>query len=118
MDKKYIGDMGEDFAADVLKSKGYIILNRNYSCKTGEVDIIAKDGTTFVFVEVKTRKNDLYGNPSEFVDFRKQRKIYSAAMWFLKTDAVDMRFDVFEVLYEIKDEKFTVASYNHIENAF
>ena len=62
MDKRYIGDLGEDFAAKTLSDKGYIILSRNYTCRTGEIDIIAKDKDTFVFVEVKTRKNNLYGN--------------------------------------------------------
>lgn len=118
MDKRYIGDLGEDFAVNTLKDKGYIILSRNYLCKTGEIDIIAKDKETFVFVEVKTRKNNFFGNPSEFVDFRKQKKIVSAALFFLKTDAVDMRFDVFEVLYEMNGENFKVTDYNHIENAF
>lgn len=115
---KYIGDLGEDFAANVLSEKGYIILDRNYSCKTGEIDIIAKDEDTFVFVEVKTRKNNRYGNPSEFVDYYKQKRIMSAALIFLKTDMLDMRFDVFEVFYEMKNEEFYVTGYNHIENAF
>lgn len=118
MDKRYIGDLGEDFAAKTLSDKGYIILSRNYTCRTGEIDIIAKDKNTFVFVEVKTRKNNLYGNPCEFVDYYKQKKIMSAALFYLKTDAVDMRFDVFEVLYEMKSEEFNVKGYNHIENAF
>ena len=71
-----------------------------------------------MFVEVKTRKNDLYGNPSEFVDYRKQKKIQSAAMHFLRSDMIDARFDVFEIIYEIKNDDFFVVRYNHIENAF
>ena len=118
MEKQIIGDAGEDFAAEILEDRGYIILDRNYLCKSGEIDIIAKDDDTFVFVEVKTRKNSLYGTPAEFVDFRKQRKIRSAALNFLKTDAVNMRFDVFEIIYEIIDNEFSVKDYNIIENAF
>ena len=59
-EKKIIGDAGEEFAESILIDKGYLVLVRNFSCKTGEIDIIAKDGDTFVFVEVKTRKNNLY----------------------------------------------------------
>ena len=118
MEKQIIGDAGEDFAVDILEEKGYLILDRNYSCKSGEIDIIAKDDDTFVFVEVKTRKNSEYGRPSEFVDFKKQRRIRSSALTFLKTDAVNIRFDIFEIIYEIRNSEFEVLEYNIIENAF
>lgn len=118
MDKRLIGNAGEDFAADILEKKGYIILERNYFCRSGEIDIIAKDNEGFVFVEVKTRKNTAYGTPGEFVNFRKQQKIRFAALKYLKTDDVNMRFDIFEIIYEIKAGKFCVKEYNIIENAF
>lgn len=117
-EKKIIGDAGEEFATMTLADKGYIILYQNYTCRTGEIDVIAKDGDTFVFVEVKTRKSNNYGNPVEFVDYWKQKKIRSAAMHFLRSDMIDARFDIFEIIYEMKNGEFLVVEYNHIENAF
>ena len=69
--KQDIGSLGEDAAAVYLKEKGYNVIQRNFRCKTGEIDIICvKDGCT-VFVEVKTRKNSLYGSAAEFVNYYK-----------------------------------------------
>ena len=113
-EKQRIGKIGEDTAAEYLAKKGYKIINRNFLCKTGEIDIIClKDGCT-VFVEVKTRRNADYGAASEFVNYNKQIKIKRAAMWYLKNDGVDMRFDVVEVYHN----NGRVYSINHIEDAF
>lgn len=109
-----IGNLGENAAAEFLKGKGYNVLQRNFRCKTGEIDIICiKDGCT-VFVEVKTRKNSLYGSAAEFVNYYKQIKIKKAAMYFIKNEDADMRFDVVEVYH--KDGE--VTEINHIEDAF
>ena len=109
-----IGNLGENAAAEFLKGKGYNVLQRNFRCKTGEIDIICiKDGCT-VFVEVKTRKNSLYGSAAEFVNYYKQIKIKKAAMYFIKSEDADMRFDVVEVYH--KDGE--VTEINHIEDAF
>ena len=113
-----IGAMGEDYAEQVLHDKGYIILERNFKCKHGEIDIIAKDEKTFVFVEVKTRQSTRYGNPSEAVNYFKQQRIMKSAFWYIKGKEVDMRFDVFEVLYKPLEDDIEVLEYNHIENAF
>ena len=114
METQLIGNLGEDAACEFLKNNGYFILQRNFRCKAGEIDIIAvKDGCT-VFVEVKTRKNSGYGYASEFVDYRKQEKIRRAAMYFIKSDDADMRFDVIEVYHS----GAVVNQINHIEDAF
>lgn len=112
--KQEIGNFGEDAAADYLKEKGYNIIQRNFRCKTGEIDIICVKGGCTVFVEVKTRKNSLYGSAAEFVNYHKQVKIKRAAMYFIKNQDADMRFDVIEVYH--KDGKITEI--NHIKDAF
>lgn len=112
--KQEIGNLGETASCEFLTRAGYKIIQRNFRCKTGEIDIIAlKDGCT-VFVEVKTRKNSHYGHASEFVDYRKQLKIKRAALYFLKSLDVDMRFDVIEVYHN----GGKVTEINHIEDAF
>ena len=63
MQKKEVGKTGEDLAFRFLKKKGYRILLRNYACKMGEIDIIAQDGDTLTFVEVKTRTSAIFGPP-------------------------------------------------------
>lgn len=114
METQLIGNFGEDAACEYLKSKGYLVIQRNFRCKSGEVDIIcAKDGCT-VFVEVKTRKSDKFGRASEYVDFRKQEKLRRAALYFIKDDSADMRFDVIEVYHS----GTAVTEINHIEDAF
>lgn len=77
MDKKEIGKKGEERALGFLKQKGYKILEQNYHKRSGEIDIIAFDPHygEYVFVEVKTRKNNDYGYPEEFVDWKKIEKI-------------------------------------------
>ena len=109
-----IGNLGEDAAAEYLRQNGYLVLQRNFRCKTGEIDIIAIENGCTVFVEVKTRKNSNYGTAAEFVTFSKQEKIRKAAMYFLKSDDADMRFDVIEVYHN----NMTITEINHIKNAF
>ena len=110
--KKFLGRVGEQKAVDFLKKKGYKILETNYKTHVGEIDIIAEDNGTLVFVEVKTRLNDDFGQPSEAVTIKKQTKYYKVATEYLarqnKTDSL-CRFDVIE----IENGKI-----NHIEDAF
>lgn len=110
---KQIGDFGEDIAFRYLQDKGYIIKDRNFSTRFGEIDIIAEKDDVLIFVEVKTRKNADYGRPAEFVDLRKQRRIIQSAYMYLNGEDKAVRFDVIEVLY--RREKTYI---NHIENAF
>lgn len=111
------GNAGETAACVYLEKKGWCILERNYTVRGGEIDIIAADGECIVFVEVKTRKSTLYGYPSEFVSERKQQRLISAALNYCGGDCC-MRFDVIEVMYEEICGRIYIKEINHIENAF
>ncbi|HEX8949198.1 MAG TPA: YraN family protein [Dissulfurispiraceae bacterium] len=94
------GVKGEDVAAAYLKKKGYKILQRNYRTPLGEADIIAKDRDTIVFVEVKARTTEAYGQPFEAVDCRKQERLRRIALFYLKQAKAEMplRFDVISIM--------------------
>lgn len=103
MNRRDMGEFGEQKAAEMLLRSGYQILERNFSCRTGEIDIVARTGMTIVFVEVKSRSGDSYGMPAESVTKKKQDKIRRTAMYYLKTHNVrytDIRFDVVEVFFD------------------
>lgn len=96
-----MGDAGEDLAAAALKQQGYKILERNYVAPLGEIDLIARQGKTLVFIEVKTRKNDRFGAPQEAVTPAKQHKLRRLADYYLKQKRlgeVEMRFDVVAIV--------------------
>ena len=109
------GRRGEARAARYLKGLGYRIIMRNYRAPSGEVDIIAMDGDTLVFVEVKARKGDSFGSPMEAVDQRKQKKITDAALFYLSSlrEQPPARFDVVGVLL-----RGWRAELEHIKDAF
>lgn len=112
MKKKRIGKLGEDLAVIYLKRIGYKILERNFRCRVGEVDIIAKDVEEIVFIEVKTRTNNTYGEPSEAVDYIKKEHIIKTANYYLYKNKLynkSIRFDVIEVFLS---NKFHI---NHIK---
>lgn len=111
--KKELGNIGEQIAVEYLEKNNYKILKRNFYCKQGEIDIIAKESQEIVFVEVKTRSGIDFGQPSEAVNSVKLKHMYRVAKFFLyKSNCMNcfIRFDVIEVL--IKDGKFQV---NHIK---
>ena len=118
MNTKCIGDFGENAAKEYLEDMGYEILKRNFRLRFGEVDIIAQKDGCIVFVEVKTRKDNSFGEPSQYVDHKKQWNIKRAASVYTNIETTEMRFDVIEVFYEEKDDKLYVKKLNHIENAF
>lgn len=99
VDAKLLGRWGEDAAAAYMKKNGYKIIGRNYSCRMGEIDIIAEKGRYLAFVEVKTRKNDAFAAAAEFVTAAKQRRLAAAAeMWLGQNPSKKQpRFDVAEV---------------------
>ena len=95
--KREIGNIGEEMAVKKLKKLGYKIIARNFSCKMGEIDIIANDGEYLVFVEVRLRSRNSYGTAAETVDKYKQRKIIKTAeVYMMKTNSsfAPSRFDV------------------------
>lgn len=109
------GKSGEVLAKEYLLSIGYIILEKNYKNKIGEIDIIAKDGDIVVFVEVKTRTNYNYGYAFEAVDFRKQKKIVNTSLVYVKYRNLintQLRYDIIEI-YMTKNFKI-----NHLKDAF
>jgi putative endonuclease len=98
-----LGDTGERAAAEYLEGKGYRVLHRNYRFGRGEIDLIARKGGTIVFVEVKTRSTDSYGEPEEAVTpakVRQIRRIASAWLAQRRIGECDCRFDVIAVLSE------------------
>ena len=118
-DQKERGNWGEDRAARYLRLHGYRIVERNFRCRQGEIDIIARKGEIVAFVEVKQRKNANFGEAREFVTFSKQRRIIAAAeLWLLKTGCeLQPRFDVIEV-YAPAGTRTLLPEIHHIENAF
>jgi len=90
------GQAWEELAASRLESAGYRILARNYRTKSGEIDLVASDGGTLCFVEVKGRRSLAYGAAAEAVDREKQRRIWNAAQLYLQRERVRpaCRFDV------------------------
>ncbi len=116
MDKrKQTGRQGEDLAATYLANKGYKILRRNWFCPTGELDLIAEDGNTLVFVEVRTRRGDRFGSAEESVTPAKQARLIELAQTYLQEAAVPpqpWRIDVVAVQLERG-----LPTIRHIENA-
>jgi putative endonuclease len=96
-----LGKRGEDLAAVYLTDHGLRVLDRNWRCREGELDIVARDGEALVFCEVKTRRGVGYGHPAESVTATKQRRLRLLAQrWLAAHDehAPDLRFDVVGIL--------------------
>ena len=116
---KNFGKEGEDLAAEMLKGKGYEILERNYRYGKGEIDIVAKDpenGFT-VFVEVKSRKNLEFGAPEYAITKSKIKQVKKMAELYLydkNITEIDCRFDVVAILFKYKQK----PEINHYVNAF
>lgn len=116
---KLTGRWGEDRAAEFLKKKGYKIIGRNFTCRMGEIDIIAEKGRYIAFVEVKTRKNDAFATAAEFVTASKQRRVAVAAELWLGQNPTKKqpRFDVVEV-YAPQGVLTAKPDIRHLEDAF
>lgn len=99
MNTEETGRLGEDAAARYLLRQGYTLIDRNFRCRLGEIDIIAREGDCLVFAEVKTRKNSRYAEAREYVTYGKQQRILRAAKYWLMLhpEDVQVRFDVLEV---------------------
>ena len=125
--RRSLGNLGENYAARLLKKKGYRILERNYIGKWGEIDIIAGKRNLLAFVEVKTRsiqsQNALESRPAAAVNREKQRKLIQIADEYArkihKKDGVLMRMDIIEIYTEKnQNENPKVKKAVHMENAF
>lgn len=111
-----LGKKGEDIAVAHLKKLGYKIIIRNYRGRLGEIDIIARDKDTLVFIEVKTRKTEEFGNPKEEVTRRKRHQISKVALEYLKRSglsSVKARFDVVAIKLDRDSNRIEV-----VKNAF
>lgn len=119
MDRKSLGAWGEEQAARYLCLHGYSILERNFSCRGGEIDIVVKKGKFIIFAEVKLRKSSSFAEAREFVTYAKQRRILTAARLYLAGHDCDLqpRFDVLEV-YAPEGERSRRVHINHIKDAF
>ncbi|MDU0201375.1 YraN family protein [Paenibacillus sp. MAH-36] len=117
--RKQLGKLGEDAAEAFLSSKDYRILERNWRCRTGELDIIAEQAGTIVFIEVRTRRSTgRFGTAKESVDTRKQMKVKETAQFYLhrfQKYENSVRFDVIAV--EIYLDGAT-TQIEHIQGAF
>ena len=119
-DRAELGALGERLAAKHLEGKGYRILERNFRCRMGEIDLIALRGSDLVFTEVKLRKDASYGEAREFVTASKQRKLLMTAEYYLSArpwaQELQARFDVIEVYApQGTEENSTICQ---LENAF
>ena len=119
MDTKLTGRWGEQLAADYLKRKHYKIIGLNYSCRYGEIDVIATNRKYLVFTEVKLRKSADFAEAKEFVTRAKQERLIKTASMWLSTHETTLqpRFDVIEI-YAPEGTKTNKPIINHIENAF
>ena len=114
IDKKSLGQKGEDIASKVLKKDGYRIIEKNFRCKQGEIDIIAENKGVVCFIEVKARSSEDFGLPEEAVTSWKQRRLLAAAYVYLekkKIKSKDLRFDIVSV--DLTNEKARI-----LKNAF
>jgi putative endonuclease len=115
---KSLGDRGEDAAVKFLKRQGFHILARSLDSPLGELDIVAVDGRTVVFVEVKTRRSHDAGRPSEAIDQRKEQRMTQAALAYLKSNRLlnySARFDVVAITWPENVHRPTIE---HFKNAF
>jgi len=114
--RRQIGKTGEMLAGDYLENHGYTILERNYRCRFGEIDIIARDEAGIAFVEVKRRTSHRFGDPKWAITPQKQKKISMTALWYLKSKSqqqVKARFDVLTIQSEKGDHRIRL-----LKNAF
>ena len=115
-DRVLSGEAGEDLACDYLRARGYEILERNYRCRSGEVDIVAREGAATVFVEVKDRRGGSHGEGFEAVTFGKRRRLIRAARLYAASKGVSerpIRFDVVSI-----DRADGRARVRHDQDAF
>ena len=116
-----LGKFFEGEAKKYLEKKGMRCVDRNYTVRGGELDLVLRDGAYWVFAEVKARKSVAFGTPAEFVNQTKRTRLCHAAQMYITENCIDApcRFDVVEILYTTDaDGKVQKMSIGHIQNAF
>lgn len=116
---KASGDWGEAQTAEYLRRRGFRIVTAKFRCRYGEIDLIAREGDTLCFVEVKLRKRTDFGLPREYVTASKQRRLRATASWYLSTHDPDARcrFDVAEV-YPDENDPAAPPRIEYLKDAF
>jgi len=115
-ERQKLGRWGEQLAAQRLGAKGYVILDRNWRCRRGEIDLVAKDEDILVFVEVKTRRGREYGAPEEAVTRSKAKRLLELGQrYMLERDFEDVDWRVDLVAVEL-DQKGELLRFEHIPN--
>lgn len=100
MRRRQLGQRGEQLAAEYIQQQGYRLAEQNYRCRLGEIDLIAWDGRTLVFIEVKTKRHMQFGVPQSMVTRAKQQKIVRVAMVYVQERHLrdmSLRFDVIAI---------------------
>lgn len=118
-ERTLLGRWGEAQVADWLRSRGYQVIDANWRCRFGEIDLISKKGKYICFTEVKLRKNADFAQAREFVDRGKQEKVRTAASLYLSWNPTHLqpRFDVAEV-YAPEGTQTKHPEIHYLENAF
>ena len=117
MDRLSLGKASEEIAVRFLKDKHLKVIERNFSCRAGELDIIAKDKDIFVFVEVRSVRDSLFHNPLDSITPKKIERLRTLAqIWLKKYNISDapLRFDAIGIIYK----EGTIHTINHIKDAF
>lgn len=117
--KNTIGRLGEEATCKYLEDNGYKIIEKNYFCRFGEIDIIAMDNNCLVFIEVKTRTSNKYGRPENAVNYWKKKHLELTARNYIdhkRMGSFIARFDVVEVFGKYADNSFIVENVNLIKN--
>ena len=117
MNKRELGDVRETLACRYLEEQGARIIKRNYRCRLGEIDIIAKDGAYLCFIEVKYRSDDKFGEPEAAVNYKKQKRICKVSKFYLysnyKSTDIPIRYDVVAI-----SQSDHMLTFKWIKNAF
>lgn len=118
--RQKLGSIGERLAAETLRERGYRILEYNFRCRHGEIDLIAEDEDDLVFVEVKTRRGTAFGRPEEAVTLSKRRKLVEVASYYLDLHAQPdraWRIDVVAVQFGTRGAFEEIRVYQHAVSA-
>ena len=114
--KTKLGTQGENAARRLLESQGYRILECNYRCRYGEIDIVAVDGDCTVFVEVRTKRSKSFGTPEESLSRTKQRRLTTTALTYLQaceTSPADWRIDLVSVRFPVGNGSPQIDLFKH-----
>jgi putative endonuclease len=114
-DNKIIGRIGEGYARELLSEMGYRLVEKNYSNRWGEIDLICEDNDVLVFVEVKTKKGLEFGTPEEMFTQGKRSKVKRMAMMYLEGKEVKCRIDMVAVVLDKNNELVSIKHYQDVQ---